>query len=209
MQGDEDQVKRSYWVTFYDDIMLLFFLSAAITFISYTVWGLVEIGTVPVSPLIKQETAAAPKAAAKKPIAAVGFWKEWKIGTKGQFPPCGTNVMALGLDQVLQDTVDAYCGLEPGHYKTYINPAARSAYDEKADTYPDGLTAILTLPKLGVGFVTFHKDGKAYMDAITLADSMSIASSEPGHPLNPQFCINCHTQYLDMCKGWVCGNRND
>lgn len=49
-QGDE---RRSYWVVFYDDIMLLFFLSAAITFISFTVWGIIELATVPVSPYIK------------------------------------------------------------------------------------------------------------------------------------------------------------
>ena len=45
------------------------------------------------------------------------------------------------------------------------------------------------------------------MDAITLADSVSIASGEPGHPLNPQFCMNCHTEYLDICKGWICGKK--
>ncbi len=44
--------KRSYWCVFYDDIMLLFFLSAAITFALYTVWGLMEIASAPVSPYI-------------------------------------------------------------------------------------------------------------------------------------------------------------
>jgi len=52
MSEDESNKKVSYWQVFYDDIYLLFFLSAAITFISYTVWGLIELGSVPVSPLI-------------------------------------------------------------------------------------------------------------------------------------------------------------
>lgn len=36
----------SFWQVFFDDVYLLFFLHAAIFFISYTVWGLVELGTV-------------------------------------------------------------------------------------------------------------------------------------------------------------------
>ena len=52
-EGGKDDVKRSYWCVFYDDIMLLFFLSAVITVISYTIWGIIELATVPVSPLIK------------------------------------------------------------------------------------------------------------------------------------------------------------
>jgi len=43
----------SYWEVFYDDIFLLFFLSIAIFYISYTVWGLMELGTVDPSPLLK------------------------------------------------------------------------------------------------------------------------------------------------------------
>ncbi len=46
----KDEEKIPYWQVFYDDIMLLFFLSAAITFILYTVWGLMEIGNTPVLP---------------------------------------------------------------------------------------------------------------------------------------------------------------
>ena len=47
---NKDEEKIPYWQVFYDDIMLLFFLSAAITFILYTVWGLMEIGNTPVLP---------------------------------------------------------------------------------------------------------------------------------------------------------------
>ena len=36
----------SFWQVFLDDIHLIFFLGIAVFFISYTVWGLVEIGTV-------------------------------------------------------------------------------------------------------------------------------------------------------------------
>jgi len=49
----ESGERKSYWIVFFDDIWMLFFLSAAITFILYTVWGLIELGTIPVSPLIK------------------------------------------------------------------------------------------------------------------------------------------------------------
>ncbi len=44
----EIKEKKSSWQLFYDDIFLLFFLSAAVMFISYTVWGLMEIANVPV-----------------------------------------------------------------------------------------------------------------------------------------------------------------
>jgi hypothetical protein len=51
--AEEKDKPGSYWEVFCDDIMLLFFLSAAITFISYTVWGLMELGTAHPSPLLK------------------------------------------------------------------------------------------------------------------------------------------------------------
>ena len=49
-KGDDKPV--SGWQLFMDDIFLLFFLSAAVTFISYTVWGLVEIGSVNYSSMV-------------------------------------------------------------------------------------------------------------------------------------------------------------
>jgi low temperature requirement protein LtrA len=52
-EDSQDEKKVSYWEVFFDDIFLLFFLSVAITFISYTVWGLMELGSVGLSPLIK------------------------------------------------------------------------------------------------------------------------------------------------------------
>lgn len=52
-QEEQERVKRSYWEVFLDDIFLLFFLGAAIMFIFYTTWGLVELGSVDVSPLVK------------------------------------------------------------------------------------------------------------------------------------------------------------
>ncbi len=42
----------SYWEVFLDDVFLLFFFSAAIYFLLYIVWGLVELGSVPISPLM-------------------------------------------------------------------------------------------------------------------------------------------------------------
>jgi hypothetical protein len=51
--ANEEQGERrvSYWQVFLDDVYLIFFLGAAIFFISYTVWGLVEISTAGFSPL--------------------------------------------------------------------------------------------------------------------------------------------------------------
>ncbi len=157
----------------------------------------------------KAPPAAEAPAAKKAPVAPVNFWENWPRGTVGQFPPCGTNVIALGLDEILQATVDIYCGLDPGAYETKINPAAMDVYKAKGTEYPDGITGILLLPKLGVGFITTHSGGKPIMDAITLADSVSIASSDAGHPLNPDVCFKCHNEFDGACQGWVCGNRND
>ncbi len=53
-QKPEDKDRVSYWQVFMDDWWLLFFLSAAIMFILYTVWGLVELGSVSISPLEMQ-----------------------------------------------------------------------------------------------------------------------------------------------------------
>jgi len=52
VEDKKDKEKVPYWQVFYDDIFLLFFLSAAIMFILYTVWGLMEIGNTPVLPEI-------------------------------------------------------------------------------------------------------------------------------------------------------------
>ncbi len=213
MESNESGEKRSYWMVFYDDIYLLFFLSAAITFILYTVWGLIELGTVPVSPYLTAGSAVSStsdsNSSASVDTAAVEYWKKWEKGTVGQFPPCGTNVIALGLDEILQGTVDTYCGLDPGHYETWINPAKMDTYRARGTTYADGPTGVLVLPKLGVAFTTAHKSGNPIYDAITVADGKSIASSESGHPLNPETCSNCHATYDGVCVGFVCGNRND
>lgn len=58
----------SFWQVFLDDIHLIFFLGTAIFFISYTVWGLVEIGTVAQSTIGSEVQPAA--AAAPQPAAA-------------------------------------------------------------------------------------------------------------------------------------------
>lgn len=187
--------------------MLLFFLSAAITFSLYTVWGLMEIATAPVSPYLTEvsiEAVAAPSGAVK-----AGFWDTWPRGVKGQFPPCETNVLALGLDEILQATVDTYCGLDPGSYESRINPAVMDLYEARADSYPDGMNSILLLPELGVGFTTAFKDGKPVFDVILMADGKSIKSAEEDHPLNPQTCFNCHDGFDGACQGYVCGNRPD
>ncbi|MBI5636609.1 MAG: hypothetical protein HZA03_01425 [Nitrospinae bacterium] len=57
----------SYWQVFMDDWWLLFFLCAAIFFISYTTWGVMELASVGISPL---EGLASPAAPAVTPPAA-------------------------------------------------------------------------------------------------------------------------------------------
>ena len=49
---DEKGERRvSYWQVYLDDVYLLFFLGAAVFFISFTVWGLIELATVSQSTL--------------------------------------------------------------------------------------------------------------------------------------------------------------
>lgn len=71
MAGDvKGERKVSYWQVFLDDIHMIFFLGVAVFFISYTVWGLVEIGTVAQSTI--GAVAAQPAAvAAPQPAADV------------------------------------------------------------------------------------------------------------------------------------------
>ena len=138
------------------------------------------------------------------------YWSDWPEGTaKGLMPPCKTNVLALGGDDVLQDTVDTYCAVEPGQYISYINPNIMDAYKARAREYPNGRVGILAFPDIQVAFTTNIVAGKPVYDVLSMKDGTSVASSEPGHPLNPAVCASCHLQYqkLDVCRGFVCGNR--
>lgn len=136
------------------------------------------------------------------------YWADWPEGkAKGPMPPCGVNVLPLGGDAILQATVDIYCGVEPGDYKSYINPKAMKAYKAKAKYYPDGKTGVLVFKKIGLYFSTDHKGGKPIYDVKKIGTGESAASSEPGHPLNPETCAKCHASFDGVCTGYVCGNR--
>ncbi len=197
--------KVSYWEVFMDDIFLLFFLSIAILYISYTVWGLMELGTAKPSPLLSPSVASA-----EAPAAAVAknYWADWAKGkAQGPMPDCNVNVLALGGDDILQATVDIYCGVKPGSYTSKINPAVMDIYNAKGDTYPDGKTGVLIFEDIGVVFSTDHKGGQPIYDVLTIKEEKSIASSEAGHPLNPKTCEKCHATFDGVCVGYVCGNR--
>jgi hypothetical protein len=149
-------------------------------------------------------------AAEKAAPAHVNYWDKWEKGiAKGIVPPCGTNVLPLGGDEILQATVDTYCAVKPGKYESYINPAVMKIYKAKGKNYPDGKTAVLEFKEIGVAFTTDHKDGKPIYDVVSLKDGKSVASSEKGHPLNPETCANCHAGHNNICVnlGYVCGNR--
>ncbi|MDH4099579.1 MAG: hypothetical protein OEV28_03260 [Nitrospirota bacterium] len=140
------------------------------------------------------------------------YWskEKWPEGkANGVVPPCGVNVLPLGGDDILQATVDTYCGLNPGKYRSFINPAVKKIYDSNGTKYPDGITAILELKDIKAAFVTSHKGGKPVYDAISLETGKSIASKDKGHPLNPETCANCHASYNKACikRGYTCGNR--
>ncbi len=66
-QGSNPNDHVSYWQVFMDDWWLLFFLAAAVLFISYTTWGVMELASVGTSPLEGLTSPAAQVAAA--PIA--------------------------------------------------------------------------------------------------------------------------------------------
>lgn len=152
-------------------------------------------------------------AAAAKPAEAAMpmYWDKWDKGTaKGFVPPCGTNVLPLGGDDILQATVDTYCAVKPGKYNSYVNPAVMKVYKAKGNKYPDGKTAVLEFKEIGVAFTTDHKGGVPVYDVVALKDGKSIASKDKGHPLNPEVCAACHIGHKGVCSslGFVCGNRN-
>lgn len=146
-------------------------------------------------------------------FAEGNYWDGWKktapLDTLDIFPDCGVSVLGAGGDEILQATVDTYCGLKPGGYVGYVNPKAYDTYKKKGSKYPDGKTAVLVFKKAGIAFATDHKDGQPIYDVISLKDGKSVASKEAGHPLNPQTCAKCHVGFKDVCKklGYVCGNR--
>ncbi|MBI5286708.1 MAG: hypothetical protein HY878_03855 [Deltaproteobacteria bacterium] len=139
----------------------------------------------------------------------VRYWEKWERGkATGIVPPCGINVLPLGGDDILQATVDTYCGINPGTYKSYINPVVMKVYKEVGSKYPDGKTAVLVFKEIGATFTTDHKGGKPIYDVISIKDGKSIASKEKGHPLNPETCANCHGGFKGVCAGYICGNRH-
>jgi len=152
---------------------------------------------------------AAPGFAAEK-AAHKNYWDGWtKLYSLDMFPECGVNVLGAGGDDILQVTVDTYCGVKPGGYVAYMNPKVMSIYKKKGKKYPDGHVAVLVFNKIGAAFTTDIKDGKPVMDVVAIADGKSIASKEKGHPLNPETCFNCHeTVQGGVCKshGYVCGD---
>jgi len=155
------------------------------------------------------EKKAAPAAENKAEAAMAMYWDKWPKGTaKGFVPPCGTNVLPLGGDDILQATVDTYCAVKPGKYTSYINPAAMKVYKAKGNKYPDGKTGILEFKEIGVAFTTDHKGGVPIYDVISLKDGKSAASKDKGHPLNPETCASCHIGHKGVCVGFVCGNRS-
>lgn len=151
---------------------------------------------------------AAPAAEKKADAAMPMYWDKWEKGkAKGFVPPCGTNVLPLGGDDILQATVDTYCAVKPGKYVSYINPAAMKVYKARGGKYPDGKTGVLEFKEIGVAFTTEHKGGVPIYDVIALKDGKSAASKDKGHPLNPQVCADCHIGFKGVCVGFVCGNR--
>lgn len=136
------------------------------------------------------------------------YWKDWPEGqAKGVMPPCGTNVLALGGDDILQATVETYCAVKPGQYVSYINPKVMDIYKKRGKAYPDGKTGVLQFADIGVAFTTDHKGGQPVYDVVSMKDGKSVASKEANHPLNPKTCEKCHATFNGVCRGFVCGNR--
>ncbi|MDH5637665.1 MAG: hypothetical protein OEZ04_04180 [Nitrospinota bacterium] len=136
------------------------------------------------------------------------FWAKWPAGkAKGPMPPCGVNVIALGGDDILQATVDIYCGVNPGNYKSYIHPKAYATYKVKGGKYPEGMLGVLVFKKIDAVFTTEIKNGKPIYDVLQISTGKSIAASDAGHPLNPKTCEKCHASFEGVCKGYACGNR--
>ncbi len=164
------------------------------------------------APSFAAEKAAAPAAKAPAAKAPANYWDGWtKINELAMFPECGVNVLGAGGDDILQITVDTYCGVKPGGYVAYINPKVMDVYKKKGSKYPDGKVGVLVFKTIGAAFTTDIKDGKPIMDVVAIADGKSIASKEKGHPLNPETCFNCHeTVQKGICKkrGYVCGDVN-
>ncbi len=141
-------------------------------------------------------------------VSAGNYWDSWqKTVWLDIFPECGVNVRGVGGDDILQATVDTYCGVKPGGYVGYVNPKAVEIYKKKGKLYPDGKTAVLVFKTIGVAFTTDHKSGKPIYDVVSITDGKSVASKEKGHPLNPETCANCHAGFKGVCKGFLCGNR--
>ncbi len=156
------------------------------------------------------DAAPAEEAAAPAPVES-NYWADWEKTVRlGSFPGCGVDPRGVTPDRILADTVRMYCGVAQGSsYQGFVNPAVFDIYQAKGRDYPDGRTAVLQLTQLGVAFTTDHKDGQPIYDVLLMETEQSIASDEPGHPLNPETCATCHAGYNNACvnRGYLCGNR--
>jgi hypothetical protein len=139
--------------------------------------------------------------------AEVVYWKDWTVATKGVIPECGTDVVALGADDIFKALTDTYCKLKLGNYVTYINPTANAAYKARSAKYPDDRTAVMVFEKAGIGLTVDHKMGRIDFGVIDLKDGKSKASKDQGHPLNLTTCAMCHVSFNDACVSGMCGNR--
>jgi hypothetical protein len=157
---------------------------------------------------VLEEEAATEEAAT--PVET-NYWSDWEKTVRlGSFPGCGVDPRGVTPDDILADTVRLYCGVARGSsYQGYVNPDVYHIYQAKGRDYPDGRTAVLEFPKLGVAFTTDHKDGQPIYDVLLMETEESVASDEPGDPLNPATCAKCHAGYDNACvnRGFLCGNR--
>ena len=54
-------------------------------------------------------------------FAAGNYWDKWQKTIRLDiFPECGVNVRGVGGDDILQATVDTYCGVKPGDIKVIL-----------------------------------------------------------------------------------------
>lgn len=137
-------------------------------------------------------------------------WQSWPmvkspLNKIGALPGCDADVSTLPL--IYQETVSTYCAVKPGgpgKVAVMVRPEVKDTYKQRSGNYADGVNLLLHLKDMSVLFATEHKAGQPVYHLFKESGE-KIIIDQPGHPLNKDTCIECHTGFSSYCVAGQCG----
>jgi hypothetical protein len=137
-------------------------------------------------------------------------WQTWSkpqtpLTKIGALPDCSADVSAL--PAIYQETVATYCAVReggPGKVSVLVRPSEEQKYARRQGGFAPGINMLLHLEDMKLLFATeYTSSGPQYH--VFKETGEEIRLDQPGHPLNPQACMTCHTGYSSYCVEGQCG----